>query len=222
MPTAIGDSVDLAALGLNAPRQEQQQNELGQADFLELMITQLQNQDPFKPLESGEFLGQLAQFGTVGGLEDLNSSFQSLASSLVSDQALQAAALVGHSVLAEGDVLHLEPGTIASGAIDVPTGTSSVSLQISDASGGLIRQIDLGAQSSGLVRYQWGGETDDGLGAAAGNYRISAQYFRDNQMNSAPTLVEAQVQSVIFGAQGVEVKLEGLGDVPFSLVREIS
>ena len=73
---------------------------LGQEEFLRLMITQLKNQDPTKPLDSGEFLGQLAQFGTVSGLADLKSSFTELAGSLVSNQALQAA---GRSLLDDLD-----------------------------------------------------------------------------------------------------------------------
>ena len=92
------NGVDLAQLGLTQPKAEKKK-ELGQEAFLNLMITQLKNQDPFKPLDSGEFLGQLAQFGTVSGLQDLQTKFDSLSSALVSNQALQAASLVGHTAL---------------------------------------------------------------------------------------------------------------------------
>ncbi|TVQ74128.1 MAG: flagellar hook assembly protein FlgD, partial [Chromatiaceae bacterium] len=54
-------------------------DELGQEDFFKLMITQLQNQDPFEPMESGDFLGQIAQFGTVNGIGELQKSFESIA-----------------------------------------------------------------------------------------------------------------------------------------------
>ena len=103
------NGVDLASLGLTQPKAEKK-NELGQDAFLELMVTQLKNQDPFKPLDSGEFLGQLAQFGTVQGLSGLQTSFDGLASSLVSNQALQAASLVGRTALVESD-----HGAIAAG-----------------------------------------------------------------------------------------------------------
>jgi len=57
--------------------QEEARRELGQEDFLRLMITQLENQDPFKPMESGDFLGQIAQFGTVEGLSRSLTDFHS-------------------------------------------------------------------------------------------------------------------------------------------------
>ena len=73
--------------------------DLGLNTFLKLMVTQLNNQDPFKPMENGDFLGQIAQFGSVTGLEKLNQNFESLAGSITSGQALQARGLVEREVL---------------------------------------------------------------------------------------------------------------------------
>ena len=53
-------------------------DKVGQDQFLELMITQLKNQDPMKPMDNGQFLSQMAQFGTVSGINDLQKSFGSL------------------------------------------------------------------------------------------------------------------------------------------------
>ena len=78
---------------LRPPPSQARNDELGQSDFLTLMITQFKNQDPFKPMENGEFLGQLAQFSTVSGIDSLNASFAGLTESLQGEQALQAAVL---------------------------------------------------------------------------------------------------------------------------------
>ncbi len=79
---------NFANLGNLAPPPEQRpRDDLGQEDFLTLMITQFRNQDPFEPMDNGEFLGQLAQFGTVNGIEQLNSSFAGLQGSIQSEQA---------------------------------------------------------------------------------------------------------------------------------------
>ena len=86
------------------PPQQRSNDELGQEDFLTLMISQFRNQDPFEPMDNGDFLGQLAQFGTVSGIENLNSAFAGLAGSIQSEQALQAANLVGRDVLAATDI----------------------------------------------------------------------------------------------------------------------
>ncbi len=85
-------------------------NELGLNTFLKLMVTQLNNQDPFKPMENGDFLSQIAQFGSVTGLEQLNKSFESLSTNITSGQALQAGSLVGREVLAPVDSGYLMPG----------------------------------------------------------------------------------------------------------------
>ena len=51
---------------------------LGQSDFLKLMTTQLQNQDPFSPMENGDFIAQMAQFSTVTGIAEMGESLISL------------------------------------------------------------------------------------------------------------------------------------------------
>jgi len=220
MISPLDTTADPFGLGLALP-QELKQEELGQDEFLQLMLTQLKNQDPLKPMESGEFLGQLAQFGTVTGLGELQNSFADLSTSLVSDQALQAASLVGRSVLVQSDEAFLEAGQAVNGAVDLPISSTSVQVQITDSTGQLVRQINLGSNPEGAVRFLWGGETDAGFTAAPGRYSVSAQYFDGSEMQSAPTLVHAEVESVTVGTSGLSIQLRGLGDVPFGVVREI-
>ena len=87
---------------------EKSKDDLDQSEFLKLMLTQIKYQDPLKPMEGGEFLSQLAQFGTVSGIAALQSSFDVFASSLQSNQALQASTMVGRTVLVPGNVAALE------------------------------------------------------------------------------------------------------------------
>ena len=95
----------IESLSSDRLKQTVEKKSLGQEEFLELMMTQLQNQDPLNPAESGEFLSQIAQFGTVNGITELQQSFSTLASSLQSNQALQASTMVGRSVLVESNWL---------------------------------------------------------------------------------------------------------------------
>jgi len=208
-------------LGLTRLQEEQRSN-LGQEDFLELMITQLKNQDPFKPMESGDFLGQIAQFGTVEGLATLNGSFDSLASSLVSNQALQAASLVGRSVLVDSPDGFLAEGGSLGGAAELVRPATDVRIQITDSAGSLVHQIDLGPQNAGLVSFQWSGETNSGVTAAPGRYRISAQVFEQGRESSSTSVfVNAHVDSVSFSPQGLNVNLRGLGEIPFGSIKQI-
>jgi flagellar basal-body rod modification protein FlgD len=220
---AIGEDPTLAPFGIRsaAANETGDSGSLGQEEFLRLMITQLKNQDPTKPLESGEFLGQLAQFGTVSGLASLQDSFQQLAGSLVSNQALQAAGLVGRSVLARSDLVNLEAGGGVNGALDLPVASGDVRVQVVDASGQLIKEISLGAQPSGLARFSWAGDTDSGQIAPPGNYQIFGQYLGAGQVESAETLVNSTVESVSLRPTVLGIQLRGLGEYAFSSIEEI-
>lgn len=211
----MNDVSDIADIGaLQPPPQQSRRDELGQEDFLKLMITQFQNQDPFSPMENGDFLGQLAQFGTVNGIEQLNHSFSSLQDSIQSDQALQAANLVGRSVLARNDLGHLtEDGTVR-GAVELNASASDIEVEISDASGQLVRRLNLGEQPPGLVRFEWDGSSQTGERLDPGHYQVSTRVIQGGYIESAQTLLVSEIQSVTLGglSGGLALNMEG-GDV---------
>src|SRR5690349_10981957 len=94
-------------------------NELGIEQFLTLMTAQLKNQDPMKPLEGTEFISQLATFGTVSGVQGMQTSLETLATSLRSTQTLNGATMIGRDIIASADSFdHTQGGTV-SGQIDV-------------------------------------------------------------------------------------------------------
>lgn len=140
------DTQTLERLGLSGNRQEEtkKNDELGQSEFLELMITQLNNQDPMQPMQNGEFYSQIAQFSTVSGIQDLQQTFQQVASALYSGQALQASAMVGRSVLVSSPQANLASGGTVSGVIDVPRDTTQLNVDVYDQAGQLVRRIALG------------------------------------------------------------------------------
>jgi flagellar basal-body rod modification protein FlgD len=217
MPTPIDA---LSGLRLEVP-QAAREGDLAQEDFLQLMLTQLKNQDPFKPMESGEFLGQLAQFGTVQGLAGLQTSFDSLSSSLVSNQALQASALVGRSALARTSTLAIAAGQSVNGAVDLPASSAAAAVSIRDATGQTVRTLPLGAQPSGLAGFTWDGLDDGGRPVAAGRYSFTASYLAGTETVAADTLLRAPIDSVLLEAEGFSVELRGIGELPFTAVREI-
>ena len=143
---AAVDSTDYSQLGLGVPQATPRSLILGRTDFMTLMMTQLKNQDPFKPLDSGAFLGQLAQFGTVSGLAGLQTSFDSLKTSLLSNQALQAAGLVGRSALVEASTMAVgdgrRRGRRRSARLD-----ESLTVTVRDSTDQVVRTIPLGANA---------------------------------------------------------------------------
>ena len=204
---------------LRPPPSQARNDELGQSDFLTLMITQFKNQDPFKPMENGEFLGQLAQFSTVSGIDSLNTAFTGLASSIQGEQALQAANLVGHSVLAVTDTGYLPEGGSIDGAVELTTSASEVQIDIVDESGELIQTLSLGEQGAGLARFSWNGQDASGEPVEPGHYRISARVIRGAEVESAATALEANIESVTLGQLGQGMTLNVSGGRTLSLAQ---
>lgn len=192
-------------------------------DFLELMVTELTHQDPFKPMENSELATQISQFAAVSGIDELNSSFAGLSESMVSDQALQAANLVGRDVLVPVNTGNLEAGGSIRGVVGVTEPAEQVTVRITDESGVLVKEIQLGTQSKGEVSFTWDGLDANGDAVAPGQYQVEAQATVDGETVTPYTLLEARVDSVSIGAagQGLSVNLAGLGPVSFSSVAEI-
>ena len=212
--TALTDS------GLFAPPPQPKRNdELGQSDFLTLMITQFRNQDPFQPMENGDFLAQLAQFSTVSGIDSLNANFSDLASSVRGEQALQAANLVGRSVLAVSDTGYLADNGSIDGVVELASSASTVQIDVVDENGALLRTLDLGQQPAGLARFSWDGRDADGDLVASGHYRLSARVVRGSEVEGTATAIESRVESVTLGQFGNEMSLNLAGGASLSLAQ---
>lgn len=198
-------------------------NKLGQAEFLDLMVAQLKNQDPFKPLENGDFIAQMAQFSAVTGLDKLQNSFDTLANSLQSNQALQASTLVGRSVLVPSSQAVLSPQGNVKGILELPQSTPNVSIAILDQSGALVKNIELGGHAAGEVPFVWDGTNNSGAKMPPGSYQVVAEGQGTDSRFSVGTLVTALVESVNIGngGQKLTLNLQDMGQVDFSQVREI-
>ena len=212
-------------LGVNRTesKESKSNDELGQSEFLELMTAQLKFQDPLSPMENGDFLAQMAQFGTVSGINDLNSAFNSMSAAFQSNQALQASTMVGRNVLVPGNQVVLGESGGIHAAVELEQPANQVIVSVTDAAGQLVHRIDLGQQSAGLTEFDWNGLNADGNAVSPGNYRISAEIQRGEQVTSGSTLTMVQVESVTLGQAGQDLTLtvSGLGDINMSQIRKI-
>lgn len=218
------DPATLERLGLagGSPTKAARSDRLGQDQFLELMLAQLKNQDPLKPLQSGEFLSQIAQFNTATGVRELQASFGQLAGALYSNQALQASTLVGRTVLVAAPQAVLADGRLQA-AVELPDGAPDVQVGIYDAAGQLVRRLSLGSRPAGMAGFTWDGRADSGATAPPGAYQVRAQAMYYGTAYAVPTYVPARVESVSLGGAGqaITLNLTGLGAVDFGAVREI-
>ena len=215
----------LLSLGLKVPEQSPDKgDELGQSEFFNLMIAQLNNQDPLEPLDSSAFLTQVAQFSQLAGIQDMSRSVDLLASSLQSSQALQASTLVGRAVSVSGNRLLLDQaGDSASGAVLLPATSGDTRLTITDPAGAAVRTLALGALGAGEARFRWDGRDDQGQPAPAGYYSIRAEGVLDGAAVALETLVDSRVESVTLerNAGGMTLNLRDVGAVSLDDVHEI-
>lgn len=217
------NKLGLATTSSSTSKTSQKQT-LEQDQFLKLLTTQLTHQDPMKPMENGEFLGQMAQFSTVSGIQDLQASFKDFASSISSAQALQAAGLVGHDVSAPSQEALLSAGGSVSGDFDLPSSSPNVSVKIVDSeTGETIRDINLGTQAAGTTAFQWDGMDNDGQFANPGIYKVEASAWLDGTNTGLATNIKSRVQSVTMGSgsTGLQVNLVGVGSVKFNDIKQI-
>ena len=139
----------------NDKKEEVNKSTLGQEDFLKLMTTQLQNQDPFAPMENGDFIAQMAQFSTVTGITEMSNNMKALNEKIDSFRIATASQYLGHSVLVPGNTIRPNGKDDIHGVIDLPNSTTKLQVFFQKENGEIIDQIDLGAQSRGLVGFSW-------------------------------------------------------------------
>ena len=198
-------------------------NELGQDVFLELMVTQMRNQNPLDPQTNSEFVAQLAQFSSVEGIDKLNNTMGDFVGSFQSSQALQASSMVGRFVKVETDTAFLGTDGIVAGTIYLPQSTNDLKVKISNAEGELVAEELMGEHKAGEITFAWDGKVDENSDQLEpGFYKFEVFANIDGESVQVGTALSANVDSVTVGANGaISLNIAGLGAVPMSGVKEI-
>ena len=196
---------------------------LGKDAFLQLLVTQMQHQNPLDPQDNSEFVAQLAQFSSLEGITSLNESVTAISGNYKSSQALQASSLVGRSVIAQTDKAVVDTSKSLNGSVVVPQSVSSVTVTIKDKDGNAVRTLDLGAQSAGNAAFVWDGKNEKGEVVSPDTYTFTATTTVDGKAMEMYTLLPATVSSVTISQTGGEMMLNlaGQGSVALSKVQTI-
>lgn len=188
--------------------------------FLKLLVTQMKNQDPLNPLDNAQVTSQMAQLSTVSGIEKLNTSLEAMSASFMANQSLQAATMIGHSVLVPGNNMTLKGGTAIAG-VDLQGAADKVVVTIKDKSGFVVQSFDMGAQKAGTIPFAWDGKTNGGQAAADGSYTFEVKATQGTDKVTADKLALGLVNSVTLGTTGVNLDVAGLGSVDATKVKQI-
>jgi flagellar basal-body rod modification protein FlgD len=191
MSTISATTSSTIASAANPAPASLKQPDLGKNDFLNLLVTQLKNQDPLKPMDSSSFVAELAQFSQLEQSANQVSLLQkSLDAQSVSLQ-YSLLPLVGREVRIEGAVIQLGA---APATLDYNLGqdATSVSLSIQDASHKVIRTERLGAQDAGAQQLVWDGRDQNGVMMQPGAYTYAIA-ARDAQNQAVPVTATSRL-----------------------------
>jgi flagellar basal-body rod modification protein FlgD len=195
-----------------------------QSDFLQLLTTQLQDQDPTQPMDNSQMASELAQFATLSTDQNIYSTLQTMnsniSSSTQSSQVLNASNLVGKQVLVPSSTLDYSGSTV-NGGVNVTT-AGDVVVNITNSSGQVVNSIDLGTQPVGLAQFSWNGTDSSGNAVASGTYTVSAN--NGGSTSALSTYVAGSVTGVGYGgsSEGTYLQVAGIGGVPLSQVAQIN
>lgn len=190
-----------------------------QNQFLTLLVTQLQNQDPLNPMDNAQVTSQIAQLSTVNGIQQLNNTLLALSGQMDMSQSLQAAGLIGKDILYPGAKISLgsnpdspETKVATPFGVDLMSGSTATTVSILDSAGKVVRKFDLGAQEAGIYPLGWDGLDDAGVAVPDGAY--TAQVLASDakgQPVSAQVLTSGHISSVAYTTEGLKLNL-AVGD----------
>lgn len=173
-------------------------DDLGKDAFLQLLVTQLSNQDPLNPMEDKEFVAELSQFSSLEQLTNLNEGMENLIDATKRQDLISAVSFMGKEVTASGDVLSKSNGKVSELSFTLKEDASALLINIIDESGNIVRTVDLDAMEAGTHSFTWdgldyvGNEVEDGLYAAA----VAAETTDGKIM-----LVSTEVSGVVEGIE---------------------
>lgn len=198
-------------------------NTLDQSSFLQLLTAQLNNQDPTDPVDNSQMINQMAQMSTVTGISEMNSTLKSMSGLLGSNATASALGYVGKTVLVDGSTAYPNTDGTLTAQATLSSDATDVQAQISDASGNVLKTIDLGAQKAGTVSIDWDGTTSSGAAASGGPYTIKALAQETSGSTALATQVWAPVSSVTLPSDGSDPTLSvlGVGNVATSSVYQV-
>lgn len=197
------------------------EDELGRTAFLELMIAQIQNQDPLEPASNEDFIAQLAQFSSVEGIQNLNESVDSLVGTFRSSLTVEAAGLVGRNIVAPSSQTSLDAQGALAGSVDLSVPAGDVQIDIVASDGTLVQRLQLGAQPAGEVRFFWDGINDQGQAVPQDRYSVRAFANVDGAEEELTVNLPDRVVSVSINDGRLVANLAGGGSIAAEQIREV-
>lgn len=190
--------------------------DLGKDEFMKLLVAQLQAQDPLNPMDSSEFISQLAQFSSLEQLQNINDKLDDLTPKISG-----AANIVGREIEALGTQVTVEDGVAGDIYFELADEATGVYATISNSNGVYIRSLPIGPLSSGSQTVTWDGTDDNGKTVPDGTYTVDIQAVGiDGNAVDVTSFIKGEVTGATF-EDGMTYLLIGDNAIPLSSVTKI-
>jgi len=192
---------------------------VNQQTFLKLLMAQLQNQDPLNPTDSTQFVTQLSQFSLVEQSVNQTQQLSNMSQQLTGISNGNASNLVGKTVTISngGGAVSFDGVTATTSNVTLPNAATKVSATITDASGNVVRTIDLGSRPAGALNVVWDGKDNNGQPEPKGSYTVAVQATASDGSNVAVSqYTTGVVQSVSYDKGYPDLLLTNGVDAPIA------
>ncbi len=190
--------------------------------FMQLFVAQLKNQDPLNPMSNQDSAAQLAQFSSLEQLTNLNTAIAAISKQLQQKMTTDAAALIGKSVLADGNQISKKGDKVSKVSLEIPKKMAKVTVNIHDEDGNIVRTVKLDASKTGKQEFTWDGKDTNGKKLKDGIYKISVVAENaDGKKYLVKSQVEGTVKSVVMENGSQVLELQDGRKVQFSSVWKI-
>lgn len=198
-------------------------NGMDQSDFLLLLTTQMQNQDPSKPMDPTNFVTDLTQMSQLEATNNMNSSMLAMAESFKNLQTMQGASLIGKNVQVTGEDFSHTQGQVSNFELSSDQPLTGVTVVISDGNG-VVEELNLADMQTGNKIVEWNGLDNVDVERGSGVYSLTAFGTDANgEVKSLNTVVASRVNSVGINGDGTMTLTLATGEkVAMDTVREIS
>ncbi len=193
---------------------------LNNDDFMKLLLVELQHQDPTEPMDSEKILTQTSQLATLESTDNTNAALENLAASLSNTQQFSTISAIGKMADLGSDAIINEEGSASTFEIYFPSDIQEGNVNITDASGNIVKTLEVGTNPAGVYQFTWDGLNSSGSMAESGIYHINSTYT-NAEGNSLQTRLGAYpIESVRFDGGETFVKL-GSSYVPLTDIQEV-
>ncbi|MBF0480280.1 MAG: flagellar hook assembly protein FlgD [Desulfovibrionaceae bacterium] len=194
----LGKAEQSAAANAASAKAAATNGTLGQNDFLKLLVTQLQQQDPLNPMDDQAYVAELAQFSSLEQLTNINTGITTMTTSINSQGQVNAVGMIGKDVTAAGNSILKSGSTITPISYTLPSAATSVQANILDSTGNVVKTVNIGAQNAGTYKISWDGTDSGGNTVSDGTYTftLAAQGAGGTALNVTP-----QISGTVTGVQ---------------------